>query len=463
VAELQRGVSIIDNERHRTMADLVRALEIVRSDLAGRARRPTPLWWSGAVVAASVASFVFGAIVAGSVLLGMPTSTPSVESGQQATCGPPLPTHTTTAETLSVVPAVEQMPAAPSTATDTPPRDDTPSHDGRRAMVVSETVPDAAGQATAPKPPTRPSVPPWEARMRRAEAHARRCLENAGRALEPLTVAIEAGAPARVRGGDAVRPRRPRALRPPRRRGPAHAHVLRPLEESPMILRLILTLSMLAPPSEEAAQAAYSAGDLAGALKMYLELAEAPGAHPPHALDGAHASLRALHRKEPDAGHLCRARNIARELLKHDAFASGQERAAWVEMEAEDTRDLELSGANCPDAPSTEEARGDPALFGDFVGTTSPSARCSGYPRPRPPPPSASAIPEALRRAAQAGVEDAVNTLSLVRDDLVLHSVTPAHGTRLSSCCPKRRAPAFRESVRGYPDGSGVVQSLCLC
>ncbi|WAS96536.1 hypothetical protein [Nannocystis punicea] len=131
-----------------------------------------------------------------------------------------------------------------------------------------------------------------------------------------------------------------------------------------MILRLLLTLSLAAPATEEAAEAAYSAGDLEAALKMYLELAEAPGAHPPRALDGAHTSLRAMHREDPQGGHLCRARDMARELVRRDAFASEQERGAWIEMQAEDERDL--AGVSCPDAgvgaterkasPETEQA-----------------------------------------------------------------------------------------------------------
>ncbi|MFY0539367.1 hypothetical protein [Nannocystis pusilla] len=130
-----------------------------------------------------------------------------------------------------------------------------------------------------------------------------------------------------------------------------------------MFLRLLITFSLVAPPTEEAAQAAYSTGDFEAALQMYLELARAPDAHPPQALDGAHTTLRALHRKDPKAGHLCRARDMARELLQRDDFASEQERGAWTELEAEDTADL--AGVSCPAAaaedvgkptPSTEPA-----------------------------------------------------------------------------------------------------------
>lgn len=117
-----------------------------------------------------------------------------------------------------------------------------------------------------------------------------------------------------------------------------------------MFLRLLLTFSIAAPPTEEAAQAAYSAGDLEVALRMYLELAEAPGAHRPTALDGAHTTLRALHRKEPKAGHLCRAHDMARELVQRDDFANAQERGAWIEMEAEDAHDL--ADVTCPAASS---------------------------------------------------------------------------------------------------------------
>lgn len=153
-----------------------------------------------------------------------------------------------------------------------------------------------------------------------------------------------------------------------------------------MFLRLLITFSLVAPPTEEAAQAAYGAGDFEAALQMYLELAQAPGAHPPQALDGAHTTLRALHRKDPKAGHLCRARDMARELLQRDDFASEQERGAWTELEAEDTADL--AGISCPAAaaddagkptPSTQPAA--PAL--EETSHSEASAQAEG---PAPPP-----------------------------------------------------------------------------
>lgn len=156
-----------------------------------------------------------------------------------------------------------------------------------------------------------------------------------------------------------------------------------------MILRLLLTLSLAAPPTEDEADAAYAAGNLEAALQMYLQLAEAPGAHPPRALDGAHASLRALHRKDPRGGHLCRARDLARELVKRDAFASEQERGAWIEMEAEDERDL--AGVSCP--ATVADAAKEPAETNEGTKSEAAGARAEGpAPAPAAEPPQGRSV-----------------------------------------------------------------------
>lgn len=168
-----------------------------------------------------------------------------------------------------------------------------------------------------------------------------------------------------------------------------------------MYLRLTLALSMFAPPTEEAAQAAYNSGDLTRALEMYLELAEAPGAHPPQALDGAHASLRALHRKEQDVAYLCRARELARELLKRSTFASDHERAAWVELEAEDTGELHRLGAECPaDGSVDDEENAEKTPSVELTATPEGAVVVAEAPLHNPPevkpegPPRSTPVPE---------------------------------------------------------------------
>lgn len=201
VAELQRGASMIGAERHRTMEDLVRALEIVRSDLVGRATRPSPRWWMGAVAAASAGSFVLGAVAAGSVLLNMPAPTPAAAtvevlpsnnaplepSDDAARDQEPLPATQAPPRTREEPPAAELVPAAvTSTSADVPQLStSTPSRDSR------EAPPPAAVQRPAAS---------WEIRMRRAEVHARRCMAKSGATLKPLIVTLTAGEPPSVRG-----------------------------------------------------------------------------------------------------------------------------------------------------------------------------------------------------------------------------------------------------------------------
>jgi serine/threonine protein kinase len=192
VTELQRGASMIGAERHRTMEDLVRALEIVRSDLVARATRPSPRWWMSAVAAASAGSFVLGAVAAGSVLLSMPASTPPAATAEvlpssNAPLRPPddagpAPQPPPAAEPPATAPTPVADKSQPSTSA--PPRGQPP-----------ESSPEAPPPVAA-----RRSVASWDVRMRRAEGHARRCMEKSGATIKPLVVTLTAGEPPSVRG-----------------------------------------------------------------------------------------------------------------------------------------------------------------------------------------------------------------------------------------------------------------------
>ncbi|MFZ6181203.1 serine/threonine protein kinase [Nannocystis pusilla] len=182
VAELRRGVSRV-GERHRSMAELVRALEIVRSRLAAPAQRPSlPL-----VLAASAASFVFG-VGATVALLRAPVE-PAVASGAVE------PSR------VVALPAVE--PPRPEL---TPPAVEPPRPEPPPAVEPPQPEPSRAEllPAVEPSPPALPgstSTPAsWATRMRRAEARARACLKRVSLDVEPLLTTIAAGEPASVRG-----------------------------------------------------------------------------------------------------------------------------------------------------------------------------------------------------------------------------------------------------------------------
>lgn len=162
-----------------------------------------------------------------------------------------------------------------------------------------------------------------------------------------------------------------------------------------MLTRLALTLTMLAPPSEEAAQAVFNSGDYDQALAMYLARAADPEVHPPDAIYGAHDSLIALHARTGDAEHLCRALALARELLAGESFADAEERLSWVEIEANDVARIDKSGAVCakpPDPPPVDE----PATAADET-SPAPAAKPEG---PAPLPVSKD-IPGARRPVAR--------------------------------------------------------------
>lgn len=153
-----------------------------------------------------------------------------------------------------------------------------------------------------------------------------------------------------------------------------------------MLTRITLALTMLAPPSQKDADAAYNAGDYPRALEMYLERAEDPGVHRPEALHGAHDSLIALHDETTDAAYLCRALEMARELLADGQFADADERAAWVELEAKDVDKRKSAGITCPTA-APEEAPAAPSPQNDARAEapkeTPPDVRAEG-PAPLP-------------------------------------------------------------------------------
>ncbi|MDC0721641.1 hypothetical protein [Nannocystis bainbridge] len=146
-----------------------------------------------------------------------------------------------------------------------------------------------------------------------------------------------------------------------------------------MLVHLVLALAMLAPPpSKAAAQKAFNDGQWQTALELYLEIAETPGVHPPHALVGAHDSLRALHDAAPTEPHLCRALELAREVLRRDDL-SDSERAYWRELEADDAA---RAGATCTPATAPSEP----------VETEPPTPSSDDAPDAATPPPAP--IPE---------------------------------------------------------------------
>ena len=131
-----------------------------------------------------------------------------------------------------------------------------------------------------------------------------------------------------------------------------------------MLTRLTLALTMLAPPSQEAADAAFNAGDFRKALDLFRERAADPSVHRPDALHGAHDSLIALHGATGEGEHLCRALALTRELLANGPFADPEERAAWTEIEARDVERIERAHVTCaahtPPA-ATESLASEPA------------------------------------------------------------------------------------------------------
>ncbi|MBZ5709417.1 serine/threonine-protein kinase [Nannocystis pusilla] len=216
VAELEIGLAGAE-DRHETMADLVRALEIVRSKLAAPRR-------IGVMAVASVASFVLGAVLAtavpserlSEVAATNDAGNPTERSSEIAAAVPSefvaaVPSEVAAAvlserssEVAAVVPNGRSSEVAAATsATDESSSEVAAASDvaGKRSSEV------AAASVTRPSPPTaaspKPKKPPpstWDERLSKADTHARRCLEKAGLKVSPRLTTIPAGEPARVRG-----------------------------------------------------------------------------------------------------------------------------------------------------------------------------------------------------------------------------------------------------------------------
>ncbi|MCY1069179.1 serine/threonine-protein kinase [Nannocystis sp. RBIL2] len=179
VLELRRGVSRVA-ERHRSMAELVRALEIVQSRLAAPAKRSSLPF----VLGASVASFALGVGATVALLRAAAPGESAVASAvvESPTAEPPRVVAPPVVEPPRIV-----EPAVASAAVE--PRAAEPSR------VVEPAAASAVVESTEP-----PRPEPWATRMRRAEARARACLKRAKIDAEPLLTTIAAGEPASVRG-----------------------------------------------------------------------------------------------------------------------------------------------------------------------------------------------------------------------------------------------------------------------
>ncbi|PCC68957.1 hypothetical protein SAMN02745121_05710 [Nannocystis exedens] len=151
-----------------------------------------------------------------------------------------------------------------------------------------------------------------------------------------------------------------------------------------MLMRFTLALTMLAPPSQEAADAAFNAGDFRKALDLFRELAADPSVHRPDALHGAHASLIALHGATGEGEHLCHALELTRELLASGPFADAEERAAWTEIEARDVDRVKRAGVTCAAASDTTPA-GIPVATADSPAGGSPAGSLAAAIRPPGP------------------------------------------------------------------------------
>ncbi|MDC0716228.1 serine/threonine protein kinase [Nannocystis bainbridge] len=206
VIELRRGVSRVA-ERHRSMAELVRALEIVRSRLAAPAKRS-----SLPFLAASVASFALGV---GATVALLRAATPGEPVAASASVEPSVVESSRAVEPTNASAAVELLTVEPSRIDEPPvvqppvvaPPVVEPSRivepAGAGAVVESPESPrvvEAAAASAVVESPEPPRPEPWRTRMRRAEARARACLKRAKIDAEPLLTTIAAGEPANVRG-----------------------------------------------------------------------------------------------------------------------------------------------------------------------------------------------------------------------------------------------------------------------
>ncbi|MCY0994809.1 hypothetical protein OV203_47220 [Nannocystis sp. ILAH1] len=235
-----------------------------------------------------------------------------------------------------------------------------------------------------------------------------------------------------------------------------------------MLTRLTLALTMLARPSQEAADAAFNAGDFRKALDLFRELAADPSVHRPDALHGAHASLIALHGATGDSEHLCRALELTRELLVSGPFADAEERAAWTEIEARDVDRAKRAGVTCAAATADTTPAGAPvATAGSPAGDAESLAAASQPPWLRAGEPDVDALLPVKGRPPAARS----TTLPRGRELLIAGGLTLGVGLGLATAAGVlggRMLDIWREADALYeangPIGPGAVadQSAAL-
>lgn len=111
-------------------------------------------------------------------------------------------------------------------------------------------------------------------------------------------------------------------------------------------MTLLALLLFAAPTAEQLAQERFNAGDYEGALDHYVAWAAEPGTHVQDALWGAHESLLGLHKKTGDIDPLCRAYQLAQDVLGRDDFRDDNERDAWHELRATDAQNIDAASAS---------------------------------------------------------------------------------------------------------------------
>lgn len=187
VLELRRGVGDT-SERHRTMAELVRSLEIVKTKITPRpaslaSSRSMRLGTAAALLVVALASFGLGRL------------SRETADAPTAAAAPPTPAAAPPIERAPVEPAPAWRPNEPALAAASQPP--------QLAQADAAAEPPAARPKAKPRP--RPPAS-WDERMGKAEAHARRCLMEKGVALQPLKVTLEPNTPARIRGFTSTAP-----------------------------------------------------------------------------------------------------------------------------------------------------------------------------------------------------------------------------------------------------------------
>lgn len=186
VAELRRGVSIAF-ERHTSMEELVRRLEILKATLDRPAGSTIPRPGSARRwVVAGVAAVSF---VLGGVAVHLAGTRPDADVLVTAAAATGVE-HVRT-------PAVEDDMSS-ETPMDGPTDEREPPVEEVAPPLGPEPPPTSS--PTLSSRPRRPAVLTWEARARKAEALARRCLEAEGVAPRSLLVTLSPNTPAEVRG-----------------------------------------------------------------------------------------------------------------------------------------------------------------------------------------------------------------------------------------------------------------------